>query len=545
MIDPTVVDLSRLQFALTVLYHFQFVPLTLGLTFMLAAIETVYFITGREVYKQMAQFWGKLFAINFAIGVATGITMEFEFGTNWSFYSRYVGDVFGTPLAIEGLMAFFMESTFIGLMFFGWKRLSRGGHLAVTYLVALGSNLSALWILTANAFMQHPVGAAFNPITMRMEFTNFAALLFNPKAQAEFVHVTTAGYVSAAMFVMGISAFYLLSNRHREFALRSFRMSALFGLMATMAVITLGDASGREDYLVQEAKVAAMEGIWKTTTPPAAPWEVLISPNQAKMKNNFAIGIPYVLTPLLTHTIDTPVRGLREIVQKAKPRIDEGINVALALEKYAKTKDPAALAKVRAGQADLGYGLLAKEFAPKQDLKLITKANRQQVIDATARATIPDVWTEFYAFRTMVALGFLFLFIFAMGAFYSLSCKLERNRWILYLSMWAIPLPVLTTLVGWITAEVGRQPWTVYKILPTFMSSSNQPLGYMIFSLIGFVLLYSVFIAVELYLMFKYARLGPDDDSPDNGPDDSDKPKNYGTGAGGIAAVAVAEKSWK
>ncbi|WP_417808159.1 cytochrome ubiquinol oxidase subunit I [Thioclava sp.] len=540
--DYLVVELSRLQFALTVLYHFQFVPLTLGLSFMLAAIETVYVVTGKDVYRQMAKFWGKLFLINFALGVATGITMEFEFGTNWSLYSHAVGDIFGAPLAIEGLMAFFMESTFIGLMMFGWSRMSKYGHLTVTYLVALGSNLSALWILIANGFMQHPVGDKFNPDTMRFELANFAQVVFNSKAQAEFVHTTVAGYVSAAMLVMGISAFYLLRQRHRAFALRSFRMAAIFGVTATMAVITLGDASGRTDVLMQEAKVAAMEGIWDNTKPPAASWDIVAWPNQKEMKNDFAIGIPYVLTPLLTHTINEPVKGLRTIVDENKPKIDRGIDAAIALKKYSETQDPTDLVAYQVNAKDLGYGLLATEFSPHFDLSNITPENRQQIIDKTAKASIPDVWVEFYAFRVMVALGFFFLFLFAFGAYYSLNCKLESRRWVLRLAMWSIPLPVLATLYGWVTAEAGRQPWTVYEKLPTFISASTHSVGYMIFSLAGFVLLYSSFIAVELYLMFKFARKGPDDD----GGDDADMAA-LGTsgGAGTIPSAAPAAKNWQ
>lgn len=540
MIDPTVVDLSRLQFALTALYHFQFVPLTLGLTFLISAVETVYVITGKPVYKQMAQFWGKLFAINFALGVATGLTMEFEFGTNWSLYSHYVGDIFGAPLAIEGLMAFFMESTFIGLMFFSWNRVKPGTHLAITYLVALSSNLSALWILIANAFMQHPVGATFNPDTMRMELHDFAAVVFNEKAQAQFVHTTTAGYVSGAMLVMGVSAFYLLNKRHREFALRSFRMATLFGLMASMAVITLGDASGRTDYLVQGAKVAAMEGVWEDSVPPAAAWDIVSLPNQAERKNDFSIGIPYVLTPLLTHSFSEPVKGLTTIEEDNKARVDRGIDAVVALEQYSKTKDPAALAAFKANEKDIGFGLLAQEFAPGNDLTKITADNRQEIINKAAAASIPDVFTEFYAFRIMVALGFFFLFVFAFGSYYSLMGKLEKaGKWVLYFSMWSIPLPVLAALFGWITAEVGRQPWTVYEMLPTFVSASDHPLGYMIFSLIGFAVLYSSFIAAELYLMFKFARRGPDEEG------DEDIVGVFGGAPTAPTAPAPAEKSWK
>lgn len=509
MIDPTVVDLSRLQFALTALYHFQFVPLTLGLSFLLAAIETVYVITGKPIYKDMTQFWGKLFGINFAIGVATGLTMEFEFGTNWSMYSHFVGDVFGTPLALEGLMAFFMESTFVGLMFFGWDRLGKPAHLAVTYLVALGSNLSALWILIANGFMQDPQGAVFDPETMRMHFTNFADLVFSPDAQAKFVHTSIAGFVCGAMFVMGISAFYLLRKQHREFAARSFRMAALFGVIASLAVITLGDASGRMDYLVQPTKLAAMEGIWHTTTPPAAAWTLFAIPDDKTQTNLISIGVPYVLTPLVAHDLSSPIPGVVELEQAAKPRIENGIKAVIALKEYGTTRSPSSLATFHKYEADMGYGFLAQRFAPDQDLTKITPQTLPAILNATARSTIPNVFVEFWAFRLMVALGVAFLVIFAFCAWYSLRNEIERRPWALHAAMWAIPLPILTTLYGWITAENGRQPWTVYGWLPTFQSASSHTVGYMIFSLIGFALIYTVFIAAELYLLFKFARLGP------------------------------------
>ena len=251
MIPEQLVDLSRLQFAITALYHFLFVPLTLGMVWLLVIMETVYVTTGRVIWKDMTRFWGKLFGINFALGVTTGITLEFQFGTNWAYYSHYVGDIFGAPLAIEGLMAFFLESTFIGLFFFGWDRLSKPQHLLVTILMAIGTNLSALWILIANGWMQNPVGAAFNYETMRMELTDFWAVVFNPIAQAKFVHTVSAGYVTGAMFVLSISAWYLLRGRDVEFAKRSFRIAAAFGLASVCSVIVLGDESG---YTVGEAQ---------------------------------------------------------------------------------------------------------------------------------------------------------------------------------------------------------------------------------------------------------------------------------------------------
>ena len=259
--DVDIVSLSRLQFALTALYHFLFVPLTLGLSILLAIMETVYVMTGRAIWRDMTRFWGTLFGINFAMGVATGIVMEFQFGMNWSYYSHYVGDIFGAPLALEGLMAFFMEATLVGLFFFGWDRLSKVKHLLVTWAVAIGSNFSALWILIANGWMQNPVGAQFNPQTMRMEMKDFFAVLTNPVAQAKFVHTVSAGYVAAAIFVLGISAWYVLKGRHLQLAKRSMTVAASFGLAASLSVAVLGDESGYLTTEHQKMKLAAIEAI--------------------------------------------------------------------------------------------------------------------------------------------------------------------------------------------------------------------------------------------------------------------------------------------
>ncbi|WP_194299862.1 cytochrome ubiquinol oxidase subunit I [Acetobacter conturbans] len=508
-----VVDLSRFQFALTALYHFMFVPLTLGLTFFLAAIETVYVVTGKQVYKDMAQFWGKLFGINFAIGVATGITMEFEFGTNWSMYSHFFGDMFGTPLAIEGLMAFFMESTFVGLMFFGWDRLSRQAHLAVTFLVALGSNLSALWILVANAAMNVPQGAHFDPDTMRMQSDSIVQVIFNPDAQAKFVHTSVAGYVTAAMFVMGISAFYILQGRNKEFAARSFRMAAIFGIISTVAVITLGDVLGRLDYEHQPTKIAAIEGLWENSHPPYEPWLAFAIPDDEKQKNHLEVGIPFVLSPLVTHSFDTTIIGMKELQTQAEPRITSGIQALVALHHYDQTHSATALAEFRAHEADMGFGFLAMKHAPGQDVAAITEDQMQSVVDATKPDILPNVFVTFWSFRIMVVLSLWFFLLFALGAYVSLKNRLNRNHLLLKLCLWSIPLPILATEFGWITAEAGRQPWTVFNFLPTYLSASSHGVSYMVFSLAGFALLYSIFIAAELFLMFKFARLGPEHDA--------------------------------
>ena len=324
MIPTELVDLSRWQFALTSMYHFIFVPLTLGLSFMLVVMEACYVTTGKEIYKDMTKFWGKLFGVNFALGVATGITMEFQFGTNWAYYSHYVGDIFGAPLAIEGLMAFFLESTFIGLFFFGWKRLKKSTHLIVTICMALGSNLSALWILIANAWMQYPVGADFNFETMRMEMTNFFDVILSPWAQAKFGHTIAAGYVTGALFVLAISAWYILKGRDLEFAKRSFRVAAAFGLVVSLFTIHLGDESG---YLVakdQPAKMAAMEAAWETVPAPA-PMTVFGLPDEENMVTRANIEIPWLFGIIATRSLDTPIPGIKDLIEENSLRIRNGV----------------------------------------------------------------------------------------------------------------------------------------------------------------------------------------------------------------------------
>ncbi len=511
MIDNTVVELSRWQFAATALYHFLFVPLTLGLSFLLAAMETVYVTTGRDIYRRMAQFWGKLFLINFALGVATGLTMEFQFGTNWSFYSSFVGDTFGAPLAIEGLMAFFMESTFVGLMVFGWERMSKAQHLIVTYLVALGSNLSAVWILVANGFMQDPQGARFNPLTMRMELTNFSDLIFNADAQSKFVHTSIAGYVTAAMFVGGISAFYMLKNRHMEIARRSFRMAALFGVLATAGVITLGDALGFIGGQAQPTKLAAMEALWKTEPAPVA-FNVVAGPSQSERANLWQIQVPAGLSLLVTHSLDGTVPGADELEKQAAERIRNGIPAVVALKRLAQDpSDAQAMAQFRAHEKDLGYGFLVQRYAPDQDASKSTP----DAIEQAARGTIPQVAPIFWSFRIMVGLGLLMLGYFILAVIYTLRNQVEHQRGFLRLALWSIPVPFIACEMGWLVAEIGRQPWTVYQVLPTWMSASTHSVAYMVFSLTGFVVLYSIFIAIEMYLMVRAVRAGPDADGPD------------------------------
>lgn len=508
VVNPVVVELSRWQFAATALYHFLFVPLTLGLGFLIAAMETVYVTTGRVIYRDMARFWGRLFAINFALGVATGITMEFEFGTNWSLYSYFVGDIFGAPLAVEGLMAFFLESTFVGLMFFGWERMGRGMHLVVTYMVAIGSALSALWILIANSFMQNPVGARLNPLTMRLDLKSFSALFFNPDAQAKFVHTIIAGYVTASMFVVGVSCYYLLRNRHTAIAKRSIRVAALFGVFATVGVITLGDALGLIDRTAQAPKLDAMEALWRTAKAPA-PFHLIAFPDQKLQRNFYTVNIPDLLTPLVTRTMTDVVPGIDRLIAVNRTKIRDGIPAVVALRELARNPhDKAALATFKAHEKDIGYGLLLERYAPN-----VARATPAQ-IEQAARDTIPEVWIVFWAFRIMVALAFLMLAFFVLMVLSSLRGTLARKRWLLRSGLWLIPAPFIACEMGWLVSEVGRQPWTVYRILPTFLSASAHSVGYMVFSLSGFVLFYSTFIVIEMFLMVKYIRLGPDTPAP-------------------------------
>jgi cytochrome d ubiquinol oxidase subunit I len=507
--SETVVELSRWQFAATALYHFLFVPLTLGLSFILAAMETVYVTTGRQIYKQMAQFWGKLFAINFALGVATGLTMEFEFGTNWSFYSHYVGDIFGAPLAIEGLMAFFMESTFVGLMLFGWDRLSKAGHLAVTFLVALGSNLSALWILVANGFMQDPVGAVFNPLSQRMELLSFFDLMFSHDAQSKFVHTSIAGYVTGAMFVVTISAWYLSKGRHVEMARRSVRIGSLFGVFSVIGVITLGDALGFVAGRAQPTKLAAMEGMWETEPAPA-PLKLIAFPSDSEQRNlGPTIEIPGLAGILITHSLDKELPGIKELERRAAERIRNGIPGLVALRQYQQNPDDeAALAAVRQHEQDLGYAMLLMRYAP--DLTDATPAQ----IEQAARDAIPPVWLTFWSFRLMIGMAFLMLIYMIAMATYSLSKQCVAQTFLLKISIWLLPVPFLACELGWLTAELGRQPWTVYEKLPTWISASTHTAGYLIFSLTGFTLIYLLFIIIEMFLMVKFVRKGPDDPAP-------------------------------
>lgn len=503
MLDPAMIELSRWQFAITALYHFLFVPLTLGITWILLIMESVYVMTGKEIYRDMTKFWGKLFGINFALGVTTGLTMEFQFGTNWSYYSHYVGDVFGAPLAIEGLMAFFLESTFVGMFFLGWERLSKRQHLMVTFLTALGTNLSALWILVANGWMQNPIGSEFSYETMRMEMTSFTELVFNPVAQVKFIHTVAAGYTAGAMFVLGISAYYILNGRDLAFAKRSFSVAAGFGLAAILSVIVLGDESGYELGDVQKTKLAAIEAEWETHQPPAG-FTLIGIPDQQAQETKGAVKIPWVMGLIATRSVNEEVTGLKEIMKGNEARIRSGMVAYDYLQRLRNgevTDENKTMFEKH--KKDLGYGLLLKAYTQN-----VVDATEEQVLLAVNNS-IPHVAPLFWTFRIMVIAGFTLLFIFVMAFYYNARRVIEKKRWLLKLALYGIPLPWIAIETGWFVAEFGRQPWAISEVLPTFLATSSLTTGDLIFSMVGFIGLYTFLLMIEMWLMFHFARKGP------------------------------------
>ncbi len=518
IMDLDVVDLSRFQFAMTALYHFLFVPLTLGLSVIMATMETIYVMTNRPIWRQMTKFWGLLFGINFVLGVATGLTMEFQFGMNWSYFSHYVGDVFGAPLAIEGLMAFFLEATFVGLFFFGWDKLSKVQHLMATWMVAIGSNLSALWILVANGWMTTPEGARFNPETMRMEITSFFDVFFNPVAQAKFVHTVSAGYVTGATFVLGISCWYLLKGRHIALARRSLAVASAFGFASALSVVVLGDESGYATSEHQKMKLAAIEAMWETEPAPAA-FNVIAWPNQEERRNEFALEIPYVMGLIATRSLTEEIPGIHELVERAKTRIGVGIKAYDDLQAIRSGTDtsPERLKSFEENSKVLGYAYLLKPYI--DDPRQATP----EMIEQAAWDTVPMVFPVFYAFRIMVAVGFFMIVL--MGVFFFISSAsrvdsmLQKHRWLFWVPVLSIPLPWIAAECGWFVAEYGRQPWIIEGVLPTAVAVSDLSVADVLLTIVGFIALYSTLAVVEITLMIKYIKKGPE---PEHGvPDDS------------------------
>jgi cytochrome d ubiquinol oxidase subunit I len=510
--DFTLIDWSRAQFALTAMYHWLFVPLTLGITFIIAIMETIYYKTGNEEWKKITKFWMTLFGINFAIGVATGIILEFEFGTNWSNYSWFVGDIFGAPLAIEGIMAFFMESTFIAIMFFGWNKVSKGFHLTATWLTAIGSNLSALWILVANGWMQNPVGMHFNPDTARNEMVNFWEVLFNPNAITKFIHTIYSSYIVAAVFVVGISAWYLLKNREVVFAKKSLAVGAIFGLIFSILTIVTGDESARDVAKSQPMKFAAMEGMYygQTHAPLVAAGILKDDPipeNEKKQDFFFEIKIPSVLSYMAFLDADAFVPGIHDLVHGNEERgivsyydrIERGKIARQTLADFKKAKEE--------GDAAKEAVLLAK--FNDEDFKENYFAYFGYSYFENPHDIIPSVPISFYSFHIMVALGGHFLVLFIVVLFFLYKEKLQKMRWLLWVAIWTMPLAYLASQSGWVLAEVGRQPWVIQDLMPTMTAVSNINSTSVIITFFLFFVTFTALLIAEIKIMTKQIKLGP------------------------------------
>lgn len=498
-----VTELSRWQFAFTALFHFLFVPLTLGLTWILVGMEAAYLKTGKIIYKDMTQFWGKLLAINFAIGVLSGITMEFEFGLNWAYFSRMIGGSFGPILAIEGITAFMLEATMFGLFFFSWDKLSRQAHFIVTFFMALGATLSIVNILAANSWMQHPIATFFDYQNMTLRLESMSALYLNHLSQIRIGHVAFAAFFLSSIFVMGVSAFYILKNKEIEFAKRSFAIAVGFGFICSIMVVFFGDQNGLEVSQNEPEKMAAIEAQWETQKAPAS-WYAITFPSQSKEKNYLTLKIPYFLSIIATHSLTGTVEGIKPLISHYETRIKSGLIAYTALQKIWGNKATSSdIATYKQHVADLGFSYLLYPFVSDP-----SKATPAQILLA-AKSGIPSVAITFWSFRIMIGLWGLLTILIITGLIYAFKNTLENHPRFLKACIYAIPLPYIAIESGWVLAEVGRQPWSVHEILPTFMGTSSLDVPSLITSLALFVLFYGVLISVELFLMFKFARKGP------------------------------------
>lgn len=490
MIESALVGWSRLQFALTAGYHWIFVPLTLGLAVIMAVMESIYVKTGDEFWKRTAKFWMKIFAINFAVGIATGIILEFEFGTNFSNYSWFVGDIFGAPLAIEGIFAFFMEATFFAVMFFGWEKVGKRFHLASTWFTAIGAAISALWILVANSWMQNPVGMDFNPDTVRHEMVDFWAVVLNPVAISKFFHAVFSGWMTGSIFVIGISCWYLLKGRERKFALASIRVAAIVGIVGTLSVMLSGDSSGVQMAKYQPMKLAAAEGLEEGGK--GAPFSIVPG-----------VEIPNMLSILATHDIDGYVPGINNILDgyttpdgevhlSAEEKMERGKIAIEAFSEYRDSKDSnpeeAAVARevLEENMEYFGYGYID---------------SREELV--------PPVGLVYWAFRIMVGFGSALLLLMMVVLWAERRGRLEKMRWLMWAALLSIPLVYLAGQAGWIVAEVGRQPWVIDGLLPVKAAVSSVSVAAVKTTFFLFVAIFTLFLAIEIRIMIKAIKEGP------------------------------------
>jgi cytochrome bd ubiquinol oxidase subunit I len=506
-IDFSLVDWSRAQFALTALYHWIFVPLTLGLSFIIAFMETVYVRTGNEEWKKLTKFWMTLFGINFAIGVATGLILEFQFGTNWSNYSWFVGDIFGAPLAIEGIMAFFMETTFIAVMFFGWNKVGKKFHLASTWLVAIGSNLSALWILVANGWMQYPVGMKFNPETARNEMVNFWEVLFSPVAINKFLHTVSTSYVLGALFVVGISAWFLIKKRDVLFAKRSIVVAAAFGLLSCLFFLQTGDGSARAMARHQPMKFAAMENLYVgKQNAPLAVFGILEKDNQDpgndKMDFLIKVEVPNMLSYMAFLDPNAYVPGVNDLVHgnpehgilSYQERTEKG---KLAIEslgayKMARKEGNDSLAAVTLATFEQNYPHFGYGYYANRDVHEL----------------VPNIPVTFYSFRIMVFLGLHFLALLLVVLILTVRNRIENKKVILYTALWTIPLAYIASMLGWIVAELGRQPWVIQDIMPAVAAVSQLKSTSVQITFWLFALIFTGLLIADVGIMVRQIKKG-------------------------------------
>lgn len=510
-LDLSLIDWSRAQFALTAIYHWLFVPLTLGLALIIGIMETVYYRTRNEFWKRTVQFWMKLFGINFAIGVATGLILEFQFGTNWSNYSWFVGDIFGAPLAIEGIVAFFMEATFIAVMFFGWNKVSRGFHLASTWLTGLGATISAWWILVANSWMQNPVGMAFNPDTMRNEMVDFWAVATSDTAVIKFFHTILSGWVLGAIFVVGVSCWFLLKKRHKDMSIASIKVAAVTGLVASLLSAWTGDLSGNEIARTQPMKLAAIEGLYEGGNNVGLVGVGVLNPAKQSYSDGkdpflFKVEIPGMLSLLATRSFDGYVPGIKNIIEGGYTMPDGSVAYSTA-EKMAKGRIAiSSLSSYRqcmtAGDT-LQAGLYKYELMKNMPYFGYGYINNSEDV-------VPPVALNFYSFRIMVMLGGYFILFFAVVIFLAYKRDIARFRWLHYVALITIPLGYLATQVGWIVAEVGRQPWTIQDLLPVNAAISSLEVSSVKTTFFIFAFMFTVLLIAEIGIMLKEIKRGPE-----------------------------------
>ncbi|MHA7112028.1 cytochrome ubiquinol oxidase subunit I [Sunxiuqinia elliptica] len=512
-IDLSLVNWSRAQFALTAMYHWVFVPLTLGLTVIIAIMETLYVKTGNVEWKKITKFWMVLFGINFAIGVATGIILEFEFGTNWSNYSWFVGDIFGAPLAIEGIFAFFMESTFIAVMFFGWNKVSKKVHLLATWFTAIGASLSALWILVANAWMQNPVGMQFNPETARNEMVSFWDVLFSPTAIYKFTHTTSSGFVLASIFVIGISAWFILKKRHLVFARKSIAVAAVFGLLSSVYLAFTGDSSARDVAQKQPMKFAAFEGLYNGSEGAGLIALGFMSTSETDPSNenlldfNMKIEIPNVLSYMAYMDWNAFVPGINDLIDgneaygymSADEKIERGKIAMAKLKDFKEAK--------KAGDEQLAEQLKTEFMSPDFQENYFNYFGYGYITDTAM--LIPSVPLSFYSFHIMVGLGFYFILFFFLALMYVIKGKLEQKRGFLRLAIWTIPLAYIASQAGWVVAEVGRQPWVIQDLMPTVAAVTQISTSAVQVTFWLFFSIFTLLLIAEIKIMLRQIKIGP------------------------------------